>query len=310
MQRKELILLNPVEYEHEFDRKALQTLEGTPGLEKLVREIFKVGLERYFRLLETGSYIKITPNNFPDIHAILEEACANIYLKEIPDLYMSWDYSINANTLGSEKPIITIYSGAIDLLSPEELLFVIGHECGHIKSGHMLYHTMSNILPYLGQVVGTATLGIGSLISSGINYALLYWSRMSEFTADRAGLLACQDKEVALSTMMKLGGVAREYYGKMNTNEFIKQAEEFKNFDYNTADKIFKLGIVLAQDHPMTVVRASELLEWANSGEYENIINKHTGNISSLGLRCLKCGFELTGGEVFCGHCGAKISQR
>ena len=39
MERKQLLLLNPVEYEHQFDKKALKTLEGTPGLEKAVKYI-------------------------------------------------------------------------------------------------------------------------------------------------------------------------------------------------------------------------------------------------------------------------------
>lgn len=32
MERKKLLLLNPIEYEHNFDKRALKTLEGTPGL--------------------------------------------------------------------------------------------------------------------------------------------------------------------------------------------------------------------------------------------------------------------------------------
>ena len=53
--------------------------------------------------------------------------CANIYLKDLPDLYIAWDYTVNAFAVGSEKPMIILNSGAIDLLSREELLYVIGH---------------------------------------------------------------------------------------------------------------------------------------------------------------------------------------
>jgi len=104
LERKKLLLLKPQEYEHDFDKAALKTLEGTPGLEKLAREFNKHAVERYYKLMYTGSYIKVKPSNFPDVYKILEEACANLFLKDIPDLYLQWDYSINGFTTGSEHP--------------------------------------------------------------------------------------------------------------------------------------------------------------------------------------------------------------
>jgi hypothetical protein len=85
LERKKLLLLKPQEYEHEFDKAALQTLEGTPGLEKLARKFNKHAVERYFRLMYTGSYLKANKTNFPELYEILEEACANLFLKDIPD---------------------------------------------------------------------------------------------------------------------------------------------------------------------------------------------------------------------------------
>lgn len=64
----------------------------------------------------------------------------------------------NAFAAGVEDPIIVINSGAIDLLTYEELLFIIGHEVGHIKSQHVLYSQMAQILPILGDIIGSATL--------------------------------------------------------------------------------------------------------------------------------------------------------
>ncbi len=309
-ERNKLFLLNPREYEHPFDRQALDALEGTPGLEKLVRKVFKHGYERAIRLQYTGSYLKITPDNFPDIYKILEEACDIIELRNIPELYMQWAYEVNGMAIGSENPIIILTSGAIDLLTRDELLYLIGHECGHIKSGHMLYHTMSLVIPFLGDIIGSATLGIGSLVSTSLELALLYWNRMSEFTADRAGLLACQDKGAVLSALMKMSGVPKNLYGKMNTEDFIKQAENFKGFDHDSADKAFKYIMIMDQTHPWTVMRASEILKWVKAGKYQHIIDKHTGDIESLEITCLNCGFKLKGNETFCGNCGEKISGR
>lgn len=311
MERQKLHLLNPREYEHEFDRKALDTLEGTPGLEKLVRKINKHAIERVNRISYTGSYLKVNENSFPDIYQLLEEVCENINLRNVPELYIQWNYDVNACTIGSENPIIILNSGAVDLLSPEELLYVIGHEAGHIKSGHMLYHEMSMVLPYIGDVIGAATLGIGSLVSTGVEIALYHWYRMSEFTADRAGLLACQDEKAVIKALTKMAGVPKKFFDKINTEEFINQAREFKDYDYDSLDKVAKAATIMWQGHPWTVMRASEILKWTESGKYQEIIDKHSGDTAeSLELTCLKCGFKLTGTETFCGNCGAKISGR
>jgi len=118
MEKKKLLLLNPTEYEHEFDKKALNTLEGTPGLEKSVKYIHKQGVERYFRLGFTGSNIKVTPKNFPEIYQLLVEACENIFLKDIPDMYIEWDYRVNAMAIGSQKPMIVLFSGRYQSILP------------------------------------------------------------------------------------------------------------------------------------------------------------------------------------------------
>ena len=309
-ERKKLFLLNPREYEHPFDKRALNSLEGTPGLEKLARKYNKHAIERILRLQYTGSNLKVTESVFPDIHQLLEEACSNIDLKKIPDLYITWDYSVNGFTTGSENPLIVLNSGTIDLLSQEELLYVIGHECGHIKSGHMLYHEMGEVIPILGGIIGSATLGIGALVSTGLEAALFHWYRMSELTADRAGLLACQDDKAVISALMKMSGVPHNFFDKISIDDFIKQAREFKGYDYDSLDTIAKAATIMWQDHPWTVMRASEIIKWVEAGEYQKIIDKHTGDIESLELSCLKCGFKLKGKETFCGNCGEKISGR
>lgn len=311
MERKKLFLLNPREYEHSLDKQALNTLEGTPGLEKLARKYNKHAVERYFRLMYTGSYLRINESNFPDILNILKEACANLDLRDIPDIYIQWDYSVNGFTTGSEKPLIVLTSGALDLLNEEELLYLVGHEVGHIKSGHMLYHEMAIVFPILGDVIASATLGLGGLVFSGLELALLYWYRMSEFTADRAGLLACQNEDAVITALMKMSGVPKDFYDKIDKEGFVEQAKEFKGFDYDALDKIGKTVMIMDKTHPWTVMRASEILKWIDSGKYEEILEKHSAeNIEELEIACRKCGHKLNGNETFCGVCGAKVWKR
>ena len=310
MGRKKLYQLHPREYEHKFDMKALETLENTPGLEKLARKFNKHAIERDSKLIFTGSTLKITENNFPDIYALLEEACFNLHLTIIPDLYIQQDFAINAFTTGSENPMIVLNSGTVDLLSDEELLYVLGHEIGHIKSGHMLYHQMAMLLPYIAQLAGSVAFGIGKVVVKGLRYPLIHWNRMAELSADRAGLLACQDSEAVLSTLMKMSGVPQKYFHKINTEDFIKQAKDFKNYDYDALNRLDKILLILDEKHPWTVMRAAEILKWVESGKYQLVVNKHIKEIQETTLKCFKCGFELMSTDKFCPGCGTKIGRR
>lgn len=300
--------LTSKEYEHPFDKKALDALEQTPGLEILIRKFNQNWNDKILKIQYTGSNLKISSNNFPEIYNILIEACRILNVSKVPDLYIRWSYDVNAFTAGVENPIIVLNTGTLDLLTYDELLFIIGHELGHIKSQHVLYSQMAQILPILGNIIGSATLGIGNLLSTGLQIAILNWNRMSEFTADRAGLLACQDVNSASSAMIKIAGVPKKYFDSINVESFVQQAKEFDCYDYDSLDKMAKIMSTMWQDHPWTVMRAAEFFKWIETGQYDSILQR--SNLKSIEMQnnfCGKCGNKLTGNEKFCPKCGTKI---
>ncbi|WP_315742051.1 M48 family metallopeptidase [Bradyrhizobium sp. SZCCHNR1075] len=306
--------LHPYEYEHPFDAKALDALQSTVGLDAVVREFNEHGLERYITVQYTGSNLRISPDSYPKIHALLDQVCDVINLPSRPDLYLEWGYHINGFTVGVDHPIIVLTSGAIDLLSDEELLYLIGHEVGHIKSRHTLYHQMADVLPILADILAPVTLGIAKLVSSPLRIALLHWSRMSEFTADRAGLLACQNQEAAVKVMMKWAGMPTRYYDDMKLESFIKQARSFEALDYDKLSAAIKFIAVLGSTHPWTIMRSAELLRWIESGEYEKVINRESSYRLNIrdedGVQvCRTCGYHLQGTEQFCNCCGQQLRQ-
>jgi Zn-dependent protease with chaperone function len=300
--------LYPQAYEHPDDAAALDVLKKTRGLDTLVRKINEWGMERLLRIQLTGSFLRITPDNFPDLWRLLATARDRLALPITPELYVKNEEEINAFTAGVSKPIIVVNSGTVDHLEEDELLFVIAHEVGHIKSGHVLYYQIASYLPVIGNIIGDATFGIGNLMSLGLQVALLHWQRTSELTADRAGLLATQDPETAIRTMMKLGGLPRKYAAKANVEDFIQQARDFEAFDLSTLDKVAKYLSIYSADHPWTVMRAKELLNWVHDGGYDRILKMPhpTANSAapSMKIFCNKCGTEAEAGDMFCRKCG------
>ena len=309
MSPTKLIDLHPFEYEHPFDAAALNALHKVTGLETLMRQFNKHAIERVFTIKCTGSNLKVTPRNYPDIYGLLRQACEVINCPDVPDLYIEWGYAINGYTIGVDHPIIVLQSGCIDLLTESELYCVIGHEIGHIKSRHTLYHQMAQALPFLAGIIGNATLGLGNLVSLPLQFALLKWQRMSELTADRAGLLAAQDKSAFMQLLTKMAGIPLKNFASINCEEFIQQARDFDKLDDDKLNTLVKWAQIAGQDHPWTVLRAAELLRWIESGEYDAVMKRTTRDkihkvSSDGGTSCRNCGFRLQGNEKFCPTCG------
>jgi Zn-dependent protease with chaperone function len=300
--------LRPQAYEHPTDSAALNALKHTKGFDSVIQKINAWGIERFLRVQLTGSYIKVTRDSLSDLYEILAVTRERLDVPVDVDLYISVGSEINAYTVGVERPLIVLTSAAVELLSPEELAFVIAHELGHVKSGHVLYYQIAEFLPAIAGAIGGITFGISELLSTGVQVALLHWKKMSEFTADRAGLLGCQDAEVAWRTMVKLAGLPPKYFATLNTEEFLQQARDFQAMDSDALSKIAKWVSSLGDTHPWTVVRAQQLLLWIEGGKYEETLKFPTRipfpTTPGISRYCTKCGSALRGPEKFCPGCG------
>ena len=258
-------------YEHPFDKKALEALRATKGFGMIGKFITKHTIERIYTVQYTGSYLKIQKDNYPKIYDYLEYAAEILDLKKVPDLYTQWSYNINAFTIGFDNPIIVLNTGLLDLCTEDEIMFIIGHECGHIKSDHMVYHMMASIINTIIDVIPG-----GKFVAAPVQYALYYWNRMSEFTADRAGLLCCQNKEAAITSFMKMAGLPKSEFKNMNIQTFLEQARNFQSLDEQNVDKVIKMISIASASHPWIVMRAHELLKFEEEGEYGKFITEKT----------------------------------
>lgn len=270
--RRSFPQLDPVALQHPFDRRALASLQKIPGLDIAVRKFIEFFPERVAYIMNVAQSVRVSSTQCPKLYASLREACAILDMPE-PELYIAQTPLVNAMTSGHTRPYIIVHSGLVDLLNEEEIMAVIAHELGHIKSGHVLYKTMARAISLLIQLLSEMTLGIGRLVGYSLEAALLEWDRMSEFTADRASLLVVQNPQILLSLMMKLAGGTLFQRDQMNAAEFLQQAELYRAVDTNVLDRLYKSMLVAPTTHPMLVVRASEIVKWADGNEYQDIIS-------------------------------------
>ena len=253
----------------------------------------------------------VTADSFPHLHELFCAARHALDLPIQPELYVGAGGDINAFTAGVERPIVLINAGAVDMLTDDELLFVIAHELGHVKSGHVLYYQIAEFLPLIAEVIGNATFGVGALLGVGLQIALLNWRRKSEYTADRAGLLVVQDLNVALGALMKLAGLPQKYRDSVNVDDFVAQARAFDGMDSDKLSWFAKWLSTSGQTHPWTVLRAKECLGWIDDGGYQRVLESPRGAPIALpaGVKrfCMHCGQGQSGTEAFCTACGKPV---
>jgi Zn-dependent protease with chaperone function len=269
--RRTLPDIAAVSWEHPADRAALQALRAVPGFEEVVKKIIAIlGGERGIRLLFQANAVRVGPSQFPRLWALHVEGCTTFDWPRVPELYVSQTPVFNAGAFGVDDPFIVLHSAAVELLDDDELRTLLAHELGHVLSGHALYRTIAEILLLVSLGSLPFLAGIALL---PLRLAFLEWYRKSELSSDRAGLLGAQDPIASQRLFMKMAGGTRGQInaGQMSTEAFMAQAHEYLGA-HEGLDVVYKILNTLALTHPMNTVRAAELQQWVQQGEYDRIL--------------------------------------
>jgi Zn-dependent protease with chaperone function len=256
-------------YEHPADRSALVAMRKLTGFDVLLKRLASLFSDRNMRLSLLASSVRASQDQFPQLYELLLDGASILDLPEVPELFIRQDPVPNAMALGFDKPFIVITTGMTELLDIEELRSVIGHELGHVLSGHSVYRSMLYFLTELAKrpvffVVGY--IGLRVIVA-----ALEEWFRKSELSCDRAGVLAGQDPAAARRALMKLAGGAK--LSELSHDAFHQQAREYDAVpDVREGFIKFLQLIGLGNTHPFAVVRFAELDRWVSEEEYEAIL--------------------------------------
>ena len=259
--------ISPRAYEHPADRAAMATLRAVPGVASVLKAVAGMWNERAERLFTLASAIRVGEKQYPKLNQLRVDCAETLDLDTVPDLFVARHPIANGYAIGIDKPFIVITTGVVEALDQESLRVVIGHETGHILSGHNVLRTLLMRLLRLQATV--QWMPIGALGLRAVIAALMEWFRKAELTADRAGLLTSQDPAAALRQHVYMAGGTS--MSDIDIPEFMAQAREYEEVD-DIRDSILKLMTVEGMSHPFAVVRAAQLQRWAASEEYRAIL--------------------------------------
>jgi Zn-dependent protease with chaperone function len=259
--------ISPRAYEHPADKGAMATLRAVPGVADVLKTLNSLFNERAERLMAVASHVRVGPSQYPVLDRLRNESAEILDLEKVPRIYVARDPRAIAQTRGIDEPFILLSTGLVEALDTEALRFVIGHEMGHVLSGHAVMLTLLDRLLRLQRSVAWVPLGVIGL--RAVIAALYEWQRKTELSCDRAGLLVGQDPQAALRTHLYLAGATD--LSQIDIPSFLEQAKEYEEVE-DIRDSIIKLLAVEQQTHPFAVVRASQLQRWAASEEYRAIL--------------------------------------
>jgi len=252
------------DYTYTFDRQSRIAFENTRpvamAVEASVRLFKQMGTHQLL-----GQSVKVSERQFPRIYRIVKQSCDTLQIN-MPQVFLVNSPIFNAGTLGTnEDSFIIVHSSLVDQYSDEELLTVIGHECGHIHNSHVVYLTA---LHYLTQVAGVF---VRWAVQPAM-IALRAWSRRAEITCDRAGMLCSKDDVIAQRSITKLALGSRKLYEQFDLEAFLEQYDEGK-------EGMGKYMEVFAT-HPWLPKRVLSMRVFAESALYRKAAGKGDGGLT------------------------------
>lgn len=272
-QRRQFPKIDPRCFQHPADVEAMRRLARLPGLQKLLRRLSVSYTEKMFRMLSIAEKVRVTSKQCPKVYEMFRESCNVLDVPEVPEIYLSTDPRANAYSFGIQKFSVTLHSALIDLLTEDELLFVIGHEVSHIKCNHMMYRTLLYLLTFVGVEIFGVFFKVASLTFFPLEMKLRAWERKAEFTSDRGGLLVVQSPSVAQTALVKLAGASKSLLPNISVEEILKQADDLKGMDEEVFVRAMKVYHNAFRSHPFPIIRIKELYNWSQSRQYQRILD-------------------------------------
>ena len=200
------------------EQKLFDALSGDAPIAKVAEKLRNSNEEEANRRRLLANALRITDRIIPSLMQRIELVKRITHLEgtEVETfIYNSPQQSASCMRFGNGEVFLLISSGLYSNLTERELLFVVGHEFGHVVYGHHLLPARA-ILAQRGACDAERAL------------KLMAWARRAEISADRVGLLCCQDLNVAAKAFIKLSSGLSEELVDFDLQGYVSQVADFE----------------------------------------------------------------------------------
>ena len=215
-----------------LDAQTMAVLQSLGPITDAARHMAgKVG-RPWFEAATNG--IRLSERQFPEIFSAAIRAAQIMGLQRMPEIYLSGAQLWDAITLGSDEQAFIVVGSVLTYFKGDELLYLLAREMGHIRAGHVMWTTVSRFLTGSTHM-DRSIMGRGSglldavkptkILENARDAALMTWCRHSEITADRAGMLAVGNPEIARKVLMSWSMKSFPLYQRINMDAWMEQEE-------------------------------------------------------------------------------------
>lgn len=244
-------LLPEIGLEKELASQIYKALQGD-----VVRFVLKnakdTSDDEYWRSRMEGHCMKADKALLGNFYKLCHDVKAALGFSDPVDFYVTGDSSINAFSIASEDNnhphIVNVNSELFNLMSEDELKFVVGHELGHlINQDTALRRLISFVYP-----PETTSIPIT------LQYKIHLHDNLAELVADRYGYIACGNLDACVTAFFKMASGLDLEKMQVSIEELLE--DNSKHLDY------FLKGKGMSHyDHPVNPIRVQAINLFASA---------------------------------------------
>jgi len=213
--------INKIRYQGDLqDTKDLYEVYKVKQIIESHEEILKEHISFRDELLANS--VRLTAVISPRLHRIIEKVKSTFEIKDKIEFFSLNDNTYNAFAFKQKSNISIVFTSALlENFSDEEILFVLGHEIGHILFDHnrllLLYNPSKRKITFLPILA---------------EKKFLTWQKKAEISCDRAGLVACKNYQTAIQSLLKVSYGLTEKNLNFNLPELMSQLKDIAHSEY------------------------------------------------------------------------------
>ena len=223
--------------------------------------------------------VRVSKEILPKVGSAIETVFERIKIENNFNFFVTADNNqANASCSlmsSASRPDIVLTSRLIELLSLEELQFVIGHEVAHYVYQHALYPNHNNVE------------------DRNLKLNILNLSRAAEISADRIGFLACASLDASLRANFKLASGLSDKHFNFKPSTYLDQLRDLEDLGKSSSE--------LWSTHPSFLIRMQSLIWFSMTKEYHEFFDqkkKGSYSLSEIDQKLASKIKKITGDEL------------
>ena len=246
-----------IELEKQIGEQIYNALQGEI-VEDVLREIStNSNSDAYWRSNMEGHSLKVEKTLLPDFYQLCHEVKQKLGFDEPVDFYITGDSTVNAFSVAAENDgephIVNINSALFNLMTNDELKFVVAHELGHlINKDTALARLIGFVFPPEANVPMT------------LQYKIRLHQQLAELVADRYGYMAVENIDVCVTAFFKMASGLD--LTRMNVSIDALLEDNRRRLEYFLNDRGMS-----RDSHPVNPIRVQALNIFANATSKEQL---------------------------------------